>query len=303
MVRRPGHLPRLGRGLAQRGLRHLLRVHLARARTTAATRPTSSCSVDADAYLERGRAATTARSCAGNTTSRSTSSIATSTRRAAACCTCCATSSATPRSGARSRTTRASTRTARSRRATWRAPIEEATGRNLDVLLRSVDRGAGHPELEGRWEWDADRKVGTLRLEQKQPITRETPLFQFAARGAVRGRREGARRARSDRGGDARASSSACPTRPTQVIFDPGDVRAEDRSASRRTPRSGGGSSRRRGWRSTACAAARALGRAPDPASSRGARRGAGRRRLLGGARRGRARARRDPARRRARAR
>ena len=44
VVGRPGHLPRVVRGLAQRRVRDLLRVRLARARTRGATRPTSSCS-------------------------------------------------------------------------------------------------------------------------------------------------------------------------------------------------------------------------------------------------------------------
>ena len=56
VVRRPRDLPRLVPGLAQRGLRDLLRVRLARARTRAATRPTSSCSATRSGYLgEAGR--------------------------------------------------------------------------------------------------------------------------------------------------------------------------------------------------------------------------------------------------------
>ena len=61
--------------------------------------------------------------------------------------------------------------------------IEEATGRNVDELLRPLDRARpATPSWRARWEWDDDRKVGTLRLAQKQPITPEAPLFKFSTR-------------------------------------------------------------------------------------------------------------------------
>ena len=41
--------------------------------------------------------------------------------------------------------------------------IEEATGRSVDEILDRWIARPGHPELEGRWSWDDDRKVGTLR--------------------------------------------------------------------------------------------------------------------------------------------
>ena len=56
------------------------------------------------------------------TTSRSTSSITTCTRRAGGCCTCCGRCSATTTTGRACATTSASTATARSRPAIWRAP-------------------------------------------------------------------------------------------------------------------------------------------------------------------------------------
>ena len=203
VVGRPAHLPRMVRGVAERRLRDLLRVRLARARQ-GARRGRPRAARRRRRLPERGRAATSVRSSAGNTTSRSTCSTRTCTRRAAACCTCCATSWATPRSGARSRTTpRKHAHGSVETRDLARA-IEEATGRNVDELLDRWIARAGHPELEGRWEWDEDRKVGTLRLAQKQPITPEAPPFKFSAavRFEVDGREHDERVQR--RGGDAR---------------------------------------------------------------------------------------------------
>jgi aminopeptidase N len=143
--------------------------------------------------------------------------------------------------------------------------IEEATGRNVDELLDRWIARAGHPELEGRWEWDEDRKVGTLRLAQKQPITPEAPPFKFAA--AVRFEVDGKEQdERVQIAEAAHAFEFRLPARPTQVIFDPGDVvlksiRLEKNAALWR---------RQLGAARLAIdrvAAARALGQLPDPAS------------------------------------
>jgi aminopeptidase N len=81
----------------------------------------------------------------------------------------------------------------------------------------------GHPELEASWEWDAERLVGTLQLEQKQAIGPETPLFRFSTR--VRFEIDGVER---DEPVAVTAATHSfefhLPSRPTQVIFDPGDV-------------------------------------------------------------------------------
>src|SRR5262245_15765572 len=142
--------------------------------------------------------------------------------------------------------------------------IEEATGRNVDELLDRWIARAGHPELEGRWEWDEDRKLGTLRIAQKQAITAEAPPFKFSAvvRLEIDGHEQDERIAVSEA---THAFEFRLPARPTQVIFDPGDVvlksiRLEKNPAL---------------WRRQLAvarlaidrvAAARALGQLPDPA-------------------------------------
>jgi aminopeptidase N len=101
--------------------------------------------------------------------------------------------------------------------------IEEVTGRNLDRFFdRWVER-PGHPELECGWEWDAERGVGTLRVQQKQSVSDELPPFHFDVG------------VRFELGAETRdetvtVSEAAhlfefrLAERPSQVIFDPGDV-------------------------------------------------------------------------------
>jgi aminopeptidase N len=74
--------------------------------------------------------------------------------------------------------------------------------------------------LEGTWEWDADKKVGTLRLEQKQ--SGDHP-HRFATR--VRFEVDGKEREESvDVDQRSHAFEFPLGSRPSQVIFDPGDV-------------------------------------------------------------------------------
>src|SRR4029079_8718836 len=46
--------------------------------------------------------------------------------------------------------------------------IEAVSGRNLERFFDQWIRSPGHPELQASWRWDEDRRVGTLKLEQKQ---------------------------------------------------------------------------------------------------------------------------------------
>jgi aminopeptidase N len=101
--------------------------------------------------------------------------------------------------------------------------IEEATGRNVDEFLDRWVAKPGHPELACAWDWDDETKTGTLRVAQRQPITAEAPAFKFTA--TVRFEVDGVERDEVVRIDDATHSFElALPARPTQVIFDPGDV-------------------------------------------------------------------------------
>jgi aminopeptidase N len=142
--------------------------------------------------------------------------------------------------------------------------IEDATGRNVDELLDRWIARPGHPELEGRWDWDEDRKLGTLRIAQKQPITPEAPPFKFstAVRFEVDGRQHDEHVTVSEA---THAFELRMPARPTQVIFDPGDVvlktiRLEKHAVLWRRQLAAARLAIDR------VAAARALGHLPDPA-------------------------------------
>jgi aminopeptidase N len=101
-----------------------------------------------------------------------------------------------------------------------RRAIEEATGRNMDGFFDQWIGSAGHPVLEGIWQWDADRGVGRLRLEQKQEGDQ---VFSFDATLALEV--EGSVLVQTLEVRE-RAHTFEIPLsmRPTQVIFDPGDV-------------------------------------------------------------------------------
>ncbi|MGB8294478.1 MAG: M1 family aminopeptidase [Polyangia bacterium] len=98
--------------------------------------------------------------------------------------------------------------------------IEEATSRNLHWFFDQWVASPGHPELEGAWEWDVDKKVGTLRLEQKQASDRP---HRFTAR--VRFEVNGEEHEETvDVDQRSHAFEFPLAARPAQVIFDPGDV-------------------------------------------------------------------------------
>jgi aminopeptidase N len=57
--------------------------------------------------------------------------------------------------------------------------LEQASGASLGPLFDQYVHGAGHPEIEARWEWQADRGMVRLNLRQVQERTEETGLFSF----------------------------------------------------------------------------------------------------------------------------
>ena len=96
--------------------------------------------------------------------------------------------------------------------------LEETTGRNWDAFFAQWVGQAGHPHLEGSWGWDADRKVGTLRIDQKQA---GTTCFQFDAHVRFElGEREVDHVFRiTER---SHSFDIPLPSSPEQVVLDPG---------------------------------------------------------------------------------
>jgi aminopeptidase N len=101
--------------------------------------------------------------------------------------------------------------------------IEDATGRSVEELFDRWLARPGHPELEGGWSWDDDRKLGTLRIAQKQTNGPEAPPFKFSTvvRFEVEGREQDERVTVNETTHNFEFRLAA---RPTQVVFDPGDV-------------------------------------------------------------------------------
>jgi aminopeptidase N len=98
--------------------------------------------------------------------------------------------------------------------------VEEAAGRNLDRFFHQWTQYAGHPELECTWQWDADKHVGTLRVEQKQEGDR---LYELGAnlRLEVAGRERDVPLHITLK---SHTFDVHLDQAPTQVVFDPGDV-------------------------------------------------------------------------------
>ena len=143
--------------------------------------------------------------------------------------------------------------------------IEDATGRSVEAFLDRWIARPGHPDFAAEWRWDEERKVGTLSIAQKQPVAPETPLFELGAtvRFEIDGRTQDVRVAIREA---AHAFELPLPVRPTQVIFDPGDVILKSIKFTK------GGALWRRQLAAGELAvdrvlAARALGELPDPAN------------------------------------
>jgi aminopeptidase N len=103
--------------------------------------------------------------------------------------------------------------------------LEQVSGISLGPLFDQYVHGAGHPELEVRWEWRPDERIVRLEVEQTQRITPEIGFFSFPVEIALVGDQIG------DQGTEIRRVqleprrlqdlSIPSETRPRTVVFDP----------------------------------------------------------------------------------
>jgi aminopeptidase N len=100
--------------------------------------------------------------------------------------------------------------------------VEEATGRQLDWFFDQwISRGAGHPELEVGYEWDAEKRLVCLSVKQTQKVEGTTPMFRLPLTLAldVGGRK---RVVEIDVDGAHHTFYVPCEREPAQAVFDPG---------------------------------------------------------------------------------
>jgi aminopeptidase N len=100
--------------------------------------------------------------------------------------------------------------------------VEDATGRQMDWFFDQwIVKGAGHPELEVGYEWDADKKLACFTVKQTHKVEGATPLFRMPAALAldVDGAR---RRVEIEVSEQQHTFYVSCESEPGQAIFDPG---------------------------------------------------------------------------------
>ena len=102
--------------------------------------------------------------------------------------------------------------------------VEEATGKNVDWFVSQwVIDGAGHPELEISFGWDAEQKLANVTVEQKQKVDARTPLFRIPTK--IRFRVGGHDVDVPIELVDAKQTFHIrLEAEPSQAIFDPGHV-------------------------------------------------------------------------------
>lgn len=100
--------------------------------------------------------------------------------------------------------------------------MEAASGRVLDWFFDQwITEGAGHPELEVRYTWDAERRLARVSVRQTQEVDATTPLFRLPL--VMRFRIDGGDvDVRFEVTAQQETFFFALADEPTQAIFDPG---------------------------------------------------------------------------------
>ncbi|HEX3530621.1 MAG TPA: M1 family metallopeptidase [Thermoanaerobaculia bacterium] len=106
--------------------------------------------------------------------------------------------------------------------ADFQSVMEEVSGVPLGPVIDQYVLGAGHPELEVRWEWRPETRQVHVTVEQRQRITEEIGFFSFPVEIALLGEHGTEVIERVDL--EARRHQDIdlpSETRPRTVVFDP----------------------------------------------------------------------------------
>ncbi|HKE16953.1 MAG TPA: M1 family aminopeptidase [Kofleriaceae bacterium] len=100
--------------------------------------------------------------------------------------------------------------------------VEDVTGRQMDWFFDQwVTKGAGHPELDVHYEWDADKKLAVFTVKQTHKVEGSTPLFRVPVALAL-SEGKARRRIEVEVTDQLHTFYVSCAGEPTQAIFDPG---------------------------------------------------------------------------------
>ena len=100
--------------------------------------------------------------------------------------------------------------------------IEEATGRNMRRFFDQWVFGAGYPQLDISVAWDAQRKIATLTIDQKQLVDAANPAFEFDVEVAFAPASGEERRVRAHVERAHESIAVALDFEPVLLRFDPG---------------------------------------------------------------------------------